>query len=370
VASTLRRAEGRNAVGSGELVAAVLAGAWRSAPPALCLSAEELAQIAPRLQQTGEGALGWWRVRDSALRTSAAAVELRQAYRYFTIWAAVHEHQVQQAIGALQAAGVEPLLAKGWAIARWYPEPGLRPYEDIDLCVRPEQQAAAHAALRVPPGAPVHPVDVHTEFPDLRERPFDELYRHSEKAAAGDVWVRVLGLEDHLRLLCLHFWRHGAWRPLWLCDIGALLEALPPGFDWDYCLRGSAREARRVVCALGLAHELLGAQIDVACLSMQAAPLPRWLVPAVLRKWGAPAENVLPPLILTLIREPGSLPHSLRHGWPDPIDATVWLAGPFNELPRFPYQLAHFLKRAALVLPRSARVLAREWQRSNRDQTA
>lgn len=367
MASTLRRAEGRDAVRSGELVAAVLAGAWRSAPPSLCLSAEELAQIGPRLQQTGEAALGWWRVRDSELRTSAAAVELRQAYRYATIWAAVHEHQVQQAISALQAAGVEPLLAKGWAIARWYPEPGLRPYEDIDLCVRPEQQAAAQAALRVPPGASGHPVDLHTQFLDLRERPFDQLYRHSEQAASGDVCVRVLGLEDHLRLLCLHFWRHGAWRPLWLSDIGALLEALPQGFDWDYCLRGSASDARRVVCALGLAHELLGAQIELALFSRQATLLPRWLVPAVLRKWGAPAEGVLPPLIWTLIRQPGSLPHALRHRWPDPINATVWLAGPFNELPRFPYQLVDSLRRSAAVVPRSAKVLLQEWQQSNRN---
>jgi len=29
--------------------------------------------------------------------------------------------------------GVEPILGKGWAIARLYPERGMRPYGDIDL---------------------------------------------------------------------------------------------------------------------------------------------------------------------------------------------------------------------------------------------
>ncbi len=39
--------------------------------------------------------------------------------------------------------------------------------------------------------------------------------------------VRVPGLEDHLGILCLHLLHHGAFRPLWLCDIAAALETRP-----------------------------------------------------------------------------------------------------------------------------------------------
>jgi hypothetical protein len=43
--------------------------------------------------------------------------------------------------------------------------------------------------------------------------------------------IRILGAEDHLRLLCLHLLKHGAWRPLWLCDVAAALESRPSSFD-------------------------------------------------------------------------------------------------------------------------------------------
>src|SRR5205814_891640 len=72
----------------------------------------------------------------------------------------------------------------------------------------------------------------------------------------------VLGPEDHLRLLCLHMLVHGVCRPLWLCDIGAALESRPAEFDWRWFLSGDPRRTRWALCALGLAHELLGARLQ------------------------------------------------------------------------------------------------------------
>ena len=49
--------------------------------------------------------------------------------------------------------------------------------------------------------------------------------------------------EDQLRQLCLHLLRHGACRPLWLCDVAVMLESLPGDFDWDRCLGGDRDES-------------------------------------------------------------------------------------------------------------------------------
>jgi len=73
----------------GKLVATALAGAWRASPPphAPSFSPAALTEITPLLLRTGAASLGWWRVRSSELHTSAAAHELRQAYRMYTLQA-------------------------------------------------------------------------------------------------------------------------------------------------------------------------------------------------------------------------------------------------------------------------------------------
>ena len=143
---------------------------------------------------------------------------------------ALRERSLQQAISLLRQAGVEPVLVKGWAIARLYPEPGLRPYCDIDLCVLPEQYAAAKAALQSHTAQGCD-VDLHAGFGKFCERQTAAILERSQLVRLGEVEVRVLAAEDHLRFLCLHLLRHGAVRPLWLCDIAVLLENRPAQFN-------------------------------------------------------------------------------------------------------------------------------------------
>jgi hypothetical protein len=282
-------------------------------------------------------------------------MQLRQAYRLQTLQAGLHEEQIQQVFTGCRAAGLEPLLGKGWAVARLYPEPGLRPYGDIDLFVRPEQHAAARTVLSNPT-APHCPVDLHQGFPDLADRRLEDLYRRSRLVKLGEVEVRILGPEDHLRHLCLHLVRHGAWRPLWLCDIGAALEAQPADFDWDYCFRGARRRTDTIACAVGLAHQLLDARVDQSPVAHRARHLPRWLVPAVLRQWASPYRRYTDQRMATYLRNPAGVLPALRSRWPNPIEATVSLHGPFNDLPRLPFQLGDWLVRLArfvMDLPRS-----------------
>ena len=67
--------------------------------------------------------------------------------------------------------------------------------------------------------------------------PFDELFARSRVVNLGNEQIRILGLEDQLALSCIHLLKHGAWRPLWLCDVGLIIETLPAYFDWELCLR-------------------------------------------------------------------------------------------------------------------------------------
>jgi hypothetical protein len=343
----------------GSLVASVLAGAWRHFPPDVCSSTEELATVSSLLLGSSAGALTWWKLRHSELKKTEPGFELQEAYRFHAIRTLVRQHTIKQVLELLSSAGIEPILVKGWAIARLYPEPGLRPYGDIDLVVRPEQYATA---VEVTKGGEIN-IDVHCGFRGLDNRNFDELRKHSRIVKLDDVNVRVLSPEDHLRVLCLHMLRHNVFRPLWLCDIAVAVETRAPDFNWDISLAGDRRRADWVACSLGLAHQLLGAEIDDTPVARRAKSLPGWLISNVLKQWETPYGMVQAPMthaapMAKYLRDPRGLLKDLRRRWPHPIEATVYVRGPFNELPRFPFQIGECIGRAARFvaqLPKSLR---------------
>src|SRR5205823_14190426 len=76
---------------------------------------------------------------------------------------------------------------------------------------------------------------------------------------------------------------------------------------------------------------------------------------AVLRQWGdgknRMAHGECAPLMGSL-RQPRLMLEALRCRWPTPIYATVAQRGPFNELPRLPFQVATCLDRVVSVAAR------------------
>lgn len=240
----------------------------------------------------------------------------------------------------LRSLGLDPIIGKGWAIARFYPEPGMRPYADFDLYIQSSQYDDLNRAC-TDPACPPAPRDIHRESTELNDRPFDEIHCKSESITLGETEVRVFGPEDHLRLLSLHMLRHGAWRPLWLCDIAIALEKRPANFDWDYFLSGDPVRTHWVICAIGLAHELLGADLVGTPIEEEAKQLPRWLLPTVLRQWGRiqfPHGARTP--IRHYLKNPKGLWKALLIRWPNGIEASVDLHTPFNNFPRLPLQIA------------------------------
>jgi putative nucleotidyltransferase-like protein len=328
-------------------LASVLAGAWRRSPPPLDISPGVLQRITPGLVRSKTGALAWWRVRNSPLQTSASVAKLRDAYHHHGFQAALHAGSLSRVVTRLRAGGVEPLLMKGPAIARHYAERGLRPFADLDLSVRPDQFSMALAILHDWTGE-CTPVDLHRGFHPLYARSWEELYAWAELVTLGGIAVRVLGPEDHLRLLCLHQLKHGVPSPLWLCDVAVALESRAPTFDWDRVLGPERRRADWIACVIGLAHQLLEVPIDDTPVAARARRLPRWLVPSVLGQWArhCAADHQFPDHTAPAWRFLARAPETFRQYWPSTIAASIHLHAPFNGLPRLPVQVVDACGRA------------------------
>ena len=368
----------------GALISALLAGAWRATPTAADLSETELTEIAPLLCHTGSAALGWWRIRD---QRSEPAAMLHEAYRRFRLSALIHEQEIKYVFSLLRAEGIEPVLVKGWAIARLYPDQGLRPYGDIDLCVRPDQFAKAERVLKCLESIDGHYVDLHSGFAKLEGAHaslravrrhhclrWDELFERSQLVSlcspcpSGEFpaktihhegtedteKIRVLSDEDHLRILCLHLLRSGAWRPLWLCDVAVALETRAADFNWDRCLGSDPKIADWIACTIGLAQRLLKAgSADVPSALSARQELPRWLAPAILRQWGRSlnphALEMALPALSARTDDARKFFKEMYARWDQPVRATVAVRGRFNNWPRLPYQLGELLLRSSEI---------------------
>lgn len=338
----------------GETVASALAGAWRQGPPASKLSREEFGLVAPLLERSGAGALAWWKVRGSRLAETETARGLVQSYHLQTLKAAVREGELESLFALLESAGVDAVLVKGWAAGRAYPEQGLRPAGDIDLCVPPSRYRRAKDVLASAEGRRFW-VDLHEGFGTLGGARAEELFERSRVLEFGGSRVRVLCEEDHLRLLCFHMLRHGAWRPLWLCDVAAAVETRGGGFEWGRVLGKNRRRANWVLSALGLARKLLAAEVEGTPAEGASSRVPRWLIESVLERWARPFATEQGVLrhrapMRAYLRRPRGLLKDLRNRWPGPVEATIAAGGRFDALPRWPFQLAHSLARAAHFL--------------------
>jgi hypothetical protein len=393
---------------AGVNVARLLSGAWRENPAPSSefqvsssrnqqqsphLSEPELNEITPLLCGLGAGALAWHKIRNTPLANTASGEELHEVYRRQRLSALLHERDLFEVLTLFRAEGIDAVLVKGWAIARRYPDPALRSYGDLDFCVAPAQFAKAQAVLKRVQTLEGPFVDLHSGFgkigvgKQLRSKPtadWDELYARSQivyldKPTAESKFqvpdcrfqipdskdqsptkdqtgfpVRILGDEDHLRILCLHLLRSGARRPVWLCDVALIIDRLRSwdfdlcsSFDWEVCLGRNPVHAEWVGIAVRLAHELLG--VDISHTPFAGLELPSWLAPAVLKQWSAvggqwPVEKQRP----SRKQSPRAL-RTLLARWDNPIRAVAAVGGQFDERSRLRYRLAELIARTPEV---------------------
>lgn len=338
----------------GYLVAKVLKRCWASDGSQNCaLSRAEFDQVTPLLYESGAAGLGWRQVRRIELASTESGELLRQAHRLQSLRAVMHEPQIRKAFRVLRDANLEPILIKGWAVERLYPEPGLRPYGDIDLLIPPRDYRAA--AKVIADQAPECRVDFHAPAFELADRSLDDVYARSELFDCGDEKIRVPALEDHFALLAVHLLKHAAWRPLWLCDLGLLLER--EQLDWQVCLGRSKQRMNWILSAAGLAQYLLDASISDPYIAKRAQKVPEWLIQTVLKQWERPNASLQPPItyrapITSYLRRPRGLFRDLVRRWPNPIYATVSVNGTFGTRRRIRYQLGDCLMRVTRTIGR------------------
>ena len=326
-------------------LASVLAGSWRPESPKV--SNDVLERLAPLISQGGAAALTWFRIRQKRSELSEPVASFyHTAYVGSAAHAAVHEVELESVAQAFNACRVRCILLKGWSVGRLYPESGLRPCGDIDLWVDPEQRDRADAILRELAiiGADLE----HDQLRRFEERHFEEFYASCETVLLGATSIRVPRCEDQVRILCLHFLKHGGWRPIWLCDIAVLLESRNGDLNWEVCLGKNVKRARWIGCTIALARELLGARVPDGVPSTSLASAPRWLSGTVLREWVHPRHPHVAGLSRSLPgfwRRPWEVKNVIAGRWRNSVQATVDCNGAFNCLPRLPYQVRDAVAR-------------------------
>lgn len=377
---------------------AFLHGIWREPLPPWQLDVAAWERLAPALLGSRAAALSWRRLQHSPLAAHPLAGPFREAYRTEFLRARVRQTQLETLLQTLGEAGLEAVPIKGWLCARHYAEIGLRPSGDLDLCVRRDDMDAATSALErcgaqrlldehlnrasnrrlheekfwfpdAPAGWCV--VELHAELTDLHaptEPHWDALVQRGQTLEIGPATARVLAPEDHLRLLAIHFLRHEAARPLWLCDIGAALEARDESWNWKKYLGRDRARRNWVVTALLLARELTG--VSLAGAPFESQKLPRWLVPHVVAGWNAghapfgdPTSDVMWNYLRAparLWRERDAFISELEARWPTPIAAAIGCHRPLDNSPRLSWQLRYCAKLGGNYLAHLPQFVRRE----------
>ena len=377
---------------------AVLHGIWREQLPELQLDVAAWERLAPLLIETRAAPLIWRRLRDSPLAAHPLAAPFQQRHRAEWMLARVRLAQLETLLQTLRAANIEAVPVKGPLHARFYADAGLRPAGDLDLCVQTRDFEAAMRALRASgaqtlrdenlnrvqnarlreekfwfPDAPSGwcAVELHAELTDLHaptEPAWRELLERGETIEIGATKARVLAPEDALRLAAIHLWRSEAARPLWLCDLGAMLEARGPNWSWPQCLGRDRVRASWVASALLLARELTG--VSLAGAPFENKKLPRWLVPHVIEQWQSgdvptPQGEVMWNYLSSprrLWREREEFARELAIRWPTPIFAAIGCHRPLDNSPRWSWQLRYCAKLGGGFLAHLPRFVRRSAQ--------
>ena len=247
----------------------------------------------------------------------------------------------------------------------------LRPPGDIDICAPPGRydetrdllrrysilrlsspgtglsQETGQFAVNFDPGARI--VDLHSSLDRFGLPSLEAVFARSEVIKLGETSIRVPAAEDHFRLVAIHLLSHGAWRPLWLCDIAAMLEDLPQDFNWGRCLGDEPRIARWISSVIELAHRLLGACADRVPPSSRIQRLPKWFTRTVLNEWQTPVAARYGGTSLAFalahpqrLVDPRKLVVEIKSRWPNGIQATFETGGHLNDVTRLPYQVLAF----------------------------
>lgn len=248
-------------------------------------------------------------------------------------------------VSTFQRHGIEPIVIKGIAVARFYPEDRWRKFTDVDLAVSAgDFERAKEVKLMAATG--FQPIDLHKELRHLDTAPWADLLANSRTVNIEGTDIRFLREEDHLRIVCVHWLTDGGAYKHRLWDIYWSVKNRTADFDWDRCLNTVTHNRRKwIVYAIGLANRYLDLSVDELPFAEEAKALPKWLIRSLEREWRSTTR--LQPLNL-FKRDPiGLCRQIMKRLPPNPIQATIDMEGSLDASTRIHYQVGDILKRSA-----------------------
>lgn len=263
------------------------------------------------------------------------------------------EKRIERIFRALNAAGIESLLIKGWAAARNYPQPFERLSVDVDAAVKPSDFQKSEKLLKE---KQINGFDLHEGLRHLDKLDWEDLYAAAETVEIGGAPVKIPCAEDHLRILCVHWLGDGGANRERLWDIYYAVENRPARFDWTRCLDAAGEKRRKwIVCTIALTEKYLGLDLSGTPLAAETKRLPAWLIETVEREWRRGVR--LKPLQNCLRNRAELLEQIKLRIPPNPIQATVDVEGAFDDRFRLPHQMGSILKRIIPSISRIRRAL-------------
>ena len=301
----------------------ILAAARRDVPPHL-LAPDPEKRAHDALLVAGRHGIGGWmarELRDTPGLGQALKIQM-QAVAAKTL--GNHRRRVEEAqisLEALAAAEIPALVVKGPSLVeRYYGDPALRFYADVDIVVPPDRLRDAIRVLEESGFAlldanwpliiadlrgQVHlhkegigTIDLHWHLiNDARKRRTlhmraDEMWPETLDATIGSVRCRVLAPADDIAYVCLHAALAGCHRFLWLLDVKHM--AAKPDVDWD----AVARRMRRWrfgaggYLVLALAREFADAAVPLEVLrSIRPGPLTQAEFRRLVDRWDLSSDK-------------------------------------------------------------------------------
>lgn len=322
-------------------------GAWRSNLLPLNFPLIHAVDILPILLRHGGAGLLWPRIRHRCDVYGAAGKMLERNYQVYVDALQSIEGDIALIVTRMRASGIEPVLVKGWSLSSLYPAPLVRRPGDIDLIVPDESHAEAKQVIdQAYRNGLSTGVDLKSDD-QWKSRSHADFRQHLEYRQCGDVQVATMGPSDTVRSVCIHFTRHlrgflATSSPLWLCDVGMLVERYRNELDWDRVLGPDDKQRQWVLVALSLARDVLGMDPSNMPTVAQGFFLPTWSHTALFQQW---IDPVLSPKVEMLQR---GVVGGLKRMWPNPLTATLAIDASFGESPELRHQLHTYLKRMAL----------------------
>jgi hypothetical protein len=257
----------------------------------------------------------------------------------------VWEKRIEDIFDIFRQNKIEPILIKGWAVSRFYPNTWERPFSDIDLLIRTEESVKAELLLSE---HKLTDVDLHFDLSHLDSTSIDKLFVSSKLVKCGESDVRVLSYEDNLRVVCVHWLIDGGEYKWKLQDIKYLIENCSNDFNWDKCLNVVSKKRRKwILVTIALAHKYF--DLDIKELPfyteiLQKNFLPKWLINHLEKIWSSDQIGLVG--LHKVFTKPKEFIKQISKRFPpNPIQATIEIGGEINNTPRIFYQIANVLWR-------------------------